>query len=77
VLKTDKFLNAAPYNPALAATMTFFKDFWNIPDYGPLLQVTEQEFGKFILDGVGTAQETMDTIAVEHDKILKENGYIQ
>ena len=77
VLKTEKFLNATPYNPAFAATMTFVKDFWNIPDYDPLLRVAAQEFGKFILDGVGTAQETMDTIAAEHEKILEENGYIK
>jgi len=77
VLKTDKFLNAAPYNPAFATTMTFVKDLWNIPIYDQLLEVTQRELVKFVIEGTGTAQETMDTIAVEHDKILKENGYIQ
>jgi len=57
--------------------MTFVKDFWNIPIYGQLLEVTQREFGKFVVEGTGTAQEAMDTIATEHDKILKDNGYIQ
>jgi multiple sugar transport system substrate-binding protein len=77
VLKTDAFLKATPFNPAFAETMTFVKDFWNIPEYGQLLEVTQREFSKFIVEGVGTAKETMDTIATEHDKILRAAGYIK
>jgi hypothetical protein len=39
--------------------------------------VAQQGLGKFILEGQGTAQETMDTMAAEFDKILRETGYIQ
>ncbi len=77
VLKTDTFLKAQPFNPAFAETMTFVKDFWNIPIYAQLLTVTQTNFSKFIVEGQGTAKETMDTIATEHDKILKENGFIK
>ncbi len=77
VLKTDTFLKAQPFNPAFAETMTFVKDFWNIPIYAQLLQVTQTNFSKFIVEGQGTAKDTMDTIAAEQDKILKENGYIK
>lgn len=77
VLKTDAFLNATPFNPAFATTMGFVKDFWNIEEYGQLLEVTQRELSKFIVEGTGTAQETMDTIAAEHDKILREAGYIK
>jgi multiple sugar transport system substrate-binding protein len=77
VLESDTFLNGTPYNPAFATTMTFVKDFWNIPIYGQLLEVTQREFSKFVVEGTGTAQEAMDTIATEHEKILKDNGYIQ
>ena len=77
VLQTDTFLKAQPFNPAFAETMTFVKDFWNIPIYAQLLQVTQTQFSKFIVEGQGTAKETMDTIAVEQDKILKEGGYIK
>jgi multiple sugar transport system substrate-binding protein len=77
VLKTDAFLKAQPYNPAFAETMTFVKDFWNIPVYAQLLQVTQTDFHKFVVEGQGTAKETMDDIATQHDKILRENGYIK
>ncbi|MDW8317253.1 MAG: extracellular solute-binding protein [Anaerolineae bacterium] len=77
VLKSDVFLKATPFNPAFAETMTFVKDFWNIPEYGQLLEVTQRELSKFVVEGVGTAKETMDTIAAEHDKILRAAGYIK
>jgi multiple sugar transport system substrate-binding protein len=77
VLNSDTFTNAQPYNPAFAETMTFVKDFWNIPIFGDLLLITQTNLSKFIIEGEGTAQSTMDTIAAEQDKILKENGYIK
>ena len=76
VLKTDEFLEAAPYNPAFAETMTFVKDFWNIPEYAQLLEVTQRELSAYVVGGEGTAQETLDKIAAEHDAILREAGYI-
>jgi multiple sugar transport system substrate-binding protein len=77
VLQTDAFLNATPFNPAFAQTMTFVMDFWNIPVYAQLLEVTQREFSTFIVEGVGTAEDTMNTIAEEHDKILRDAGFIQ
>ncbi len=77
VLKSDAFLNATPFNPAFATTMGFVKDFWNIPEYGQLLEVAQREFSKFVVEGTGTAKEAMDTIAAEHDKALREAGYIK
>lgn len=77
VLKTPEFLKAQPYNPAFAETMTFVKDFWNIPIYAQLLQVTQTNFSKFIVEGQGTAKDTMDKIAVDQNKILVDNGYIK
>jgi len=77
VLKSDAFLKATPFNPAFATTMTFVMDFWNIPVYSQLLQVTQREFSKFVVEGQGTAKAAMDTIAKEHDKILREAGFIK
>ena len=37
VLESDAFLNANPYNPAFAETMTFVKDFFNIPTLRPVV----------------------------------------
>jgi len=77
VLATDEFLNATPFNPAFAETMTFVKDFWNIPEYAELLEITQREFSAFVVEGVGTAEDTMNTIAENHDAILRDAGYIE
>jgi multiple sugar transport system substrate-binding protein len=77
VLKTDEFLNATPFNPAFAETMTFVKDFWNIPGYAELVEVSQREFHKYVVEGVGTAEEAMNTIAEEHDQILRDGGFIE
>ncbi|MGB6420420.1 MAG: extracellular solute-binding protein [Anaerolineales bacterium] len=77
VLQTDEFLAAQPFNPAFAETMTFVKDFWNIPEYGELLEITQRHLSSFIVEGVGTAEETMNAIAEEHDQVLRDAGYIE
>jgi multiple sugar transport system substrate-binding protein len=77
VLNSLEFQSATPYNPAFAQTMTFVKDFWNIPVYGELLRVTQTELGKFIITGEGTAEEAMNAIAEQQEVILKEGGYIK
>jgi len=76
-LESPTFLELTPFNPAFAETMVKVKDFWNIPEYGQLLEVTQREFSGYVVEGVGTAQEAMDTIATEHDQILRDAGYIQ
>jgi multiple sugar transport system substrate-binding protein len=77
VLQTEEFLNATPFNPAFAETMTFVKDFWNIPEYAQLLEVTQRELSAYVVGGEGTAKEALDTIAEEHDAILRAAGYIK
>ncbi|GAJ21000.1 unnamed protein product, partial [marine sediment metagenome] len=58
-------------------TMTFVKDFWNIPEYGELMEITQRHLSSFIVEGVGTAEETMNAIAEEHDQVLRDAGYIE
>jgi multiple sugar transport system substrate-binding protein len=76
-LESPEFLELTPFNPAFAETMVKVKDFWNIPEYGQLLEVTQREFSAYVVEGVGTAQEAMDTIAAEHTTILEGAGYIK
>jgi multiple sugar transport system substrate-binding protein len=77
VLNSDTFKNATPYNPAFAETMTFVKDFWNIPEFGDLLPIAQREFSKYVVEGQGTAKEALDNIAREHTEILKKIGCIK
>ena len=76
VLNSPEFLEVAPYNAAFAETMTFVKDFWNIPEFGQLLEPTQRYLHAYIVGGEGTAQEALDNMAFEHDEILIEAGYI-
>jgi multiple sugar transport system substrate-binding protein len=76
VFASDAFLDATPYNRAFAETMTFVKDFWNIPEFGQLLEISQRELSKYVIEGTGTAQEALDAIAEQHDAILREAGYI-
>ena len=76
VLESEAFLTATPYNAAFAETMTFVKDFWNIPQFGQLLEPTQRYLHSYIVGGEGTAREAMDNMAFEHDEILIEAGII-
>jgi multiple sugar transport system substrate-binding protein len=77
VLESEEFLNATPYNRAFAETMTFVKDFWNIPEFGQLLEPTQRYLSGYIVAGqYDSAQEALDLMAEEHDAILVEAGYI-
>jgi multiple sugar transport system substrate-binding protein len=77
VLESQEFLDATPFNPAFAETMTFVKDFWNIPVFGELLRISQTELGNYIVGGQGTAQEALDNVAEQHQQILEEGGYIK
>ena len=77
VLQSDEFLNATPYNRAFAETMTFVKDFWNIPEFGQLLEPTQRYLSGFVVAGqYDSAQEALDKLADEQDTILVDTGYI-
>ncbi|HMQ53872.1 MAG TPA: extracellular solute-binding protein [Anaerolineae bacterium] len=76
VLSSQEFLDITPFNPAFAETMTFVKDFWNIPEFGELLRVAQTELGNYIVGGQGTAQEAMDRMAEQQQQILEDAGYV-
>lgn len=76
VLASDEFLEVAPYNAAFAETMGIVKDFYNIPLFGELLRVAQDEMGAYVVGGEGTAQEALDAIAEQHAELLRENGYL-
>ncbi len=76
VLESPEFLEVAPYNAAFAETMTFVKDFTNIPVYGQLLEISQRYLNAFIVGGQGTAQEALDNMAAEMDAVLVDAGYV-
>ncbi len=77
VLESDEFLNNTPYNPAFADSMTFVKDFWNIPQFGELLEPVQRYLHAYVVGNQGTAKEALDNVAVEQYEILVEAGVLE
>lgn len=77
VLQSEAFLASTPYNAAFADSMTFVKDFWNIPEFGELLEPVQRYLNAYVVGGQGTAREALDNTALEQHDILVEAGYIE
>jgi len=77
VLNSDEFLKATPYNAAFAQTMTFVKDFWNIPEFAQLLAPTQSALSGYVVGGQGEAKDVLDKLAEDQDKVLVDTGVIQ
>jgi multiple sugar transport system substrate-binding protein len=77
VLGSTEFLENTPYNKAFAESMGFVKDFWAVPVYGEMMQTGQAELHKFIVEGEGTAQGTLDNIAKIHEDILRKGGLLK
>ncbi len=76
VLESDEFLNHTPYNQAFAQSMTFVKDFWNIPAYGELLEIAQRYINGYVVGNVGNAKDDLDNMAVEQHDVLVEAGVL-
>jgi multiple sugar transport system substrate-binding protein len=77
VLQSEEFLSNTPYNAAFADSMTFVKDFWNIPQFGELLEPVQRNLHAFVVGNEGTAKEALDNTAVEQHEILVESGVLE
>jgi len=75
ILKSDEFQNATPYNKAFYETMFKVRDFWALPEYAALLDQSQQGFYDYVVNGNGTAQETLDKLAATWVETLKGAGY--
>jgi multiple sugar transport system substrate-binding protein len=76
VLKSDKFLNATPYNKAFAQTMFMVKDFWATPEYAELLDELNQDLYPYVVSDQGTAKDALDKLTSDWtDTFKKYNRY--
>lgn len=75
LLESAEFRNATPYNEAFYQTMFKVRDFWALPEYAELLTEAADTFYPYVVDGQGTAQETMDKLAATWVDTLKAAGY--
>ncbi|KPV52670.1 ABC transporter substrate-binding protein, partial [Kouleothrix aurantiaca] len=77
VLQSQEFLKATPYNQAFADTMQKVKDFWAVPVYSEMLQVSQANLHNFVVADQGTAQAALDDMATKHEDILKKAGLLK
>lgn len=77
VLESEEFLTNTPYNQAFAESMTFVKDFWNIPVFNDLLEPAQRHINGYVVGNIGTAKEALDNMAIEQHEILVDAGVIQ
>ncbi|MEO7221287.1 MAG: extracellular solute-binding protein, partial [Devosia sp.] len=75
LLASPEFRNATPYNEAFYQTMFKVRDFWALPEYAELLTEAADAFYPYVVDGQGTAQETLDKLAATWVDTLKSAGY--
>lgn len=75
ILKSDEFQNATPYNKAFYETMFKVRDFWALPEYAELLDNGSRGLYEYVVNGTGTAQETLDAVAKSWVETLKSAGY--
>lgn len=75
LLSSQEFRNATPYNEAFYQTMFKVRDFWALPEYAELLQEAADTFYPYVVDGQGTAQETLDALAATWVDTLTTAGY--
>ncbi|MEO5808030.1 extracellular solute-binding protein [Devosia sp.] len=75
ILKSDEFQNATPYNKAFYETMFKVRDFWALPEYAELLDEGQQGLYDYVVNGNGTAKETLDKLTTTWVDSLKTAGY--
>jgi multiple sugar transport system substrate-binding protein len=75
VLHSPEFLAAKPYNAALMESLGFMRDFWAVPEYLQLLEVSQKYWHRFLFEDDITAEEALDAVAREWESIFEEAGY--
>jgi multiple sugar transport system substrate-binding protein len=75
VLNSKEFLSAKPYNAALTESMNMMRDFWVVPEYLELLEVSQKYWHKYLFTYEFTAEEANNAIANEWENIFEMAGY--
>jgi multiple sugar transport system substrate-binding protein len=77
ILNSKAFLENTPFNPSFAESMQKVKDFWAVPVYADLLTISQTEFHKHVVNGEGTAKDSLDSIARQHEEVFKKAGLLK
>jgi len=76
ILASPAFRAQTPYNAPFADSIDTMQDFWNVPVFNELMNVTQKHLGQ-ALDGERPAAEALAALAVEKERILREAGLLE
>lgn len=75
ILASPEFRAKTPYNAPFADSVDAMRDFWNVPAFNKLLAVTQRYVGMAV-DGEMPTAEALKKLALEKERILKEEGLL-
>ncbi len=75
ILQSEAFRKQTPYNGPFADSVETMQDFWNVPVYNELLEVTQRYIGQAVDGGLPTL-EALQKLAQEKERILQEAGLL-
>jgi multiple sugar transport system substrate-binding protein len=75
ILASPAFRAQTPYNAPFADSIDAMQDFWNVPVFNELLNVTQKYLGQ-ALDGELPTADALKKLAGEKERILREAGLL-
>ncbi|MCE9594318.1 MAG: extracellular solute-binding protein [Planctomycetes bacterium] len=76
ILGSAEFRAKTPYNAPFADSIDTMRDFWNVPQFNELLNVTQKYVGQAV-DGQMDTLEALHKLADEKERILREAGLLK
>ena len=74
VLNDPGFPKSAPFAQDFLTSMGIVKDFWAEPSYAQLLLAMQKRVHDYVVAGKGTAQEALDSLVTDWEKVFKDDG---
>src|ERR1700721_287637 len=76
VLNDPGFAKSAPFAADFLKSMDIVKDFWAEPSYAELLLDMQKRVHDYVVADKGTAQQALDLLVKDWQKVFKEDGKI-
>lgn len=77
ILNSPAFREATPFNGPFAESLEHMQDFWNVPQFGELLNSAQKHLRVAMeADSDAETKQGLDNLAKEHEKILKDAGFL-
>jgi multiple sugar transport system substrate-binding protein len=75
ILNSGSFLSAKPYNRAFMESMQMIRDFWSVPEYPRLLDISQYFLKRCVVDNDLPPSAAADSIALGWERTFEDAGY--